>query len=178
MTPYTVNAYQFCLHPKVTIFQLVSPYVGLSAKSDYMLRSLETIFTDWKYWTIYKWNCCLKYQDTFKGESVTIYSKTGNPREALAASATCKWRRRSSSSIPASRTNPTCFKYKILYYIHTKCKDMAWRRMHLAGYNIWLTIVAADWEYIRGIPCFGEQAVGPMILLQSGLKHNLLHRVH
>jgi len=47
--------------------------------------------------------------DTSSGVSVTIYSTTGKPREALAASATCNWRIRSSSSIPASRTIPTCF---------------------------------------------------------------------
>lgn len=35
-----------------------------------------------------------------------MYSMRGKPSEALAASATCKWRIRSSSSIPASNTKP------------------------------------------------------------------------
>ena len=40
-------------------------------------------------------------------EHVTMYSTTGKPREALVASATCKWRSRRSSSIPESNTKPT-----------------------------------------------------------------------
>lgn len=44
---------------------------------------------------------------TFNGESVTMYSMTGKPSEARVASATCRWRNLSSSSIPASNTNPT-----------------------------------------------------------------------
>ncbi len=66
----------------------------------------------------------MRSKGTWRGVSVTVYSNTGRPSVARAASATCRCRSCSSSSMPASKTSPTCSSPPSL---STQC---LWRRYY------------------------------------------------